>query len=259
MSYNFFLELFLEWLPISSSGHILLLSRTFPSFVQPLSSMQNYFAHALMIPFQVAVLVYFLAPVIFAQKNCAQKIFLIGFHSGLITLITGVGYLAMKRINFFISAFFLLSAGFGITFLLLKGIEKKEFLSKNIYNFSFLDACYLGVSQIAALLPGVSRFAAILAMSSWLGYSRTASIHIVLLTNFCLSVGSIILLIIKVRSENVLLGIDFPPLFFVQSLLFSLLGAGGFIFFYSFFLRKNLFFFIWYEFAVCMISLFFLR
>jgi undecaprenyl-diphosphatase len=250
MSYNFFLELFLEWLPISSSGHIALLSSFFPSLVWPLSSVENYFCHAAMIPFEVLVGIYFLFCQLrgsFSPLRCFLSVIL---HCGAITLVTSVMYIFFHLFNIFHYFSSLpLFIGFLATSVMLMKIQKSHFFQKKVYEFSFFDSVVLGLAQSMAFLPGVSRFVSILFFSFFLGYSRQAGVALVVFTNGCLSLGSLVLCL----SSKTPLALS--PYSSFLAIFCMAMGVAAFFLFYDCFLKKNLYFFIFYEFFVSFLSL----
>ncbi len=163
----FFVQIILESLPISSSGHLSLLKLIYPS-IDTLSFRATLLAH---IP---TLIVLTLA----LGHYCVRWL---KFHSfrriikdmtviGIATFITACGVVLSHLIGSLISFRIPLWYGFCITAYFLFHL-KPAVLSKGERQFlTFKDGIWLGLAQSFALIPGVSRFATVLNAALFMGF-----------------------------------------------------------------------------------------
>ncbi|MDC3024016.1 undecaprenyl-diphosphate phosphatase [Alphaproteobacteria bacterium] len=67
--------------------------------------------------------------------------------------------------------------------ILLELADKKKFYNRTIDNLSIKNAIFIGLFQVLSLLPGMSRSGTIITASRFLGFSRSFSIELALLTS----------------------------------------------------------------------------
>jgi undecaprenyl-diphosphatase len=175
---SFFCELILENLPISSSGHITVLSSLFSVLGGDLSSLLNHFAHVFVIITQGFFFMrYFPKMLPLVTRDTALRLFVHFFFMNIITVFC---YFAKQSIAFISLP---LPFGFFITALFLILIDQIEIGQKNIFSFDWRDALWLGIAQSIAFLPGVSRFGAVLFSSSLRGFGFYDSFFIAIISN----------------------------------------------------------------------------
>lgn len=137
-----------EFLPISSSGHILLFSKILNIEAPPI-----LFDIILHLGTLFAVLIYFRRLIIQNIKNLKLI-----FYVFLSTLTTGILYIFFKsyfEISFEESAY--LPYFFIITSIFLLFFYLKNKRTKTLNSISFFDAIIIGLSQGLAIFPGISR------------------------------------------------------------------------------------------------------
>lgn len=252
---SFFLEIFLEGFPISSSGHIYLLSYLLPNVFTPLNLIENHLTHAL-----------FIFILINTISRAIVNLFRISFFTLLrtginffvISATTLLSYIIFEKLlqnitikmplyqGFFITTFFLII----ITYF-NRGKGKKYYLT------TISENIFLGLFQTLAFLPGVSRFATMLVGSLLCGYNKNDALHIAIISNACISVGSIIYLLYKYKNYPFSLSISYPE--FSILIVTLLIGLFFFLVFSHFFKRNKISIFIYYEFFITVITFFFFK
>ncbi len=163
-----FVQVVLESLPVSSSGHIHLLEQLLD---QKYSKELMYLLH---IPTLCILAIFFGKPLIGYIREYAQNkaaIVKLVFFTVLIDSITALFFIFFARYNPTNYCFLdrLLVIGFIITALLLYSLR---WCTKNSdTSLTIHKAIMLGIAQGCALLPGISRFATVYTTSCWLGLS----------------------------------------------------------------------------------------
>lgn len=159
------LNIFLESLPISSSGHIRLFQQYFKlplvdSKTEHLMHIPNAFIIGAFLLYADALKIVSKSPTDLVYFLCAV---------GLTNVITGLAYLLLKNRNLFP-----LPLGFLISGCLLVSLA----YAPNTLQFSItiVQAILIGCAQSFALLPGISRLAVTCSMGIWLGIAPTMSI-----------------------------------------------------------------------------------
>ena len=163
-----FVQVVLESLPVSSSGHIHLLEQLLD---QKYSKELMYLLH---IPTLLILAVFFCKPLTLYIREYAQNkatIVKLVFFTLLIDSITALFFIFFARYNpmIYYPLDRLLAIGFIITGLLLYSLRWCNQNDDNKLTLS--KAIILGVAQGCALLPGISRFATVYTTSCWLGLS----------------------------------------------------------------------------------------
>lgn len=208
-----FVQLVFEAVPVSSSGHFLLLSLILDSYGSPfrIVDLPKFFDHFLHGGAVLVVLFLFFkdwsrpfvcllsSGGILGKKNvnrmqCLFFIFLkiVGLVI-IINLITVLFYLFYYGfLNDFVldySEEFLL-LGFFITMLSLFSLRLKEGDFRLNDSLNFRKAFVLGVVQSMALFPGLSRFASTYVASRWLNLSARRAFQVSFLIQFPLNIAS---------------------------------------------------------------------
>lgn len=163
-----FVQVVLESLPVSSSGHIHLLEQLLD---QKYSKELMYLLH---IPTLVLLAIFFCKHYMtYIQEYAHNKRALVKlvFFGILIDGITALFFVFFAHYNptFYFSLNRLLFVGFSLTGVLLYSLR---WCKKNNDNqLTVYKGIVLGIMQGCALLPGISRFATVYTTSCWLGFS----------------------------------------------------------------------------------------
>ncbi len=252
---NFLLELLLEMLPISSSGHLLMFSKFIPS-ITPLSFFYLHLSHVLIFFIQIFYVYPFFKILIYRKKWMIIFNLIINFIS--ITIITGIIYLINHFLlkEMFEDYCFPLSSGFLIStfFLVLIYIFNKT-RSRVYYQLSFKESIFFGLWQSIAFLPGVSRLATMLLGANLCKFHRKNALFIAITSNVAISGISLLYLLYYyyfIEKFSVIIS---------QWLLFKLFlslisSALLFIIFLNLFNKNKIIVFILYEFFVFLITYF---
>lgn len=205
-----------EFLPISSSGHLLLVHRLF-------DQAQNWENHVIL---DVAVHVGTLGSVLLYFRNDVKKMF-----SGLKSWTRRDFQSEGAKLNIYIllASLPVIAAGYAVhllqpdLFLLLKimawttllfGIllwvaDRMEARSKTLSDLTIKDALVIGFAQVLALVPGTSRSGITMTAARFLGYSRAESAHFSLLLAIVAIAGAGTLATIELfQSGDIQLGLD---------------------------------------------------
>lgn len=204
-SISFLLELLLEGLPISSSGHLQLLSY-FYCGIQPLSFFYMHLSHVLIFFIQIFYVFPFLNILKFRKQWKLLFYIILNFSS--ITIITIIGYLVKNFIilKLFPNLFFPLPLGFFITMVFLLSIYfSNRSKSRIYYTLSFKESIFLGMLQCVALLSGVSRLATMIFGSQILHFKRRHSLFIAITSNAAISGMSLLYLLYYYCSEGIVI------------------------------------------------------
>jgi undecaprenyl-diphosphatase len=163
------IQVILESLPISSSGHIVLLNAYMKNI-----SITKTIDHVMHIP-TMAVLFAFLVEqwwyLIRDLPNSGAPLYALCLAVVVADSITGLLYGLFKLID---KAKFPLWAGFSITACLLLSLY--ALVPGSTTTISIGHACLVGVIQGLALLPGISRLGATVAVGCWLGLSPVTAL-----------------------------------------------------------------------------------
>lgn len=176
-----------EWLPVSSTGHMILVERLFP--MQAMS--QNFygmFLYVIQFAAILAVIVYFfdrLNP--FSRKKSQQEKketwslwlrVLIGIlPAGVVGILLDSWVeetVVASDFGVYVVAGTLI--GYGILFILLERFRKnRTWRVENVASLSKKDALYIGLFQCLSIVPGTSRSGSTILGGMFLGVSRTAA------------------------------------------------------------------------------------
>ncbi|HOO81724.1 MAG TPA: undecaprenyl-diphosphate phosphatase [Alphaproteobacteria bacterium] len=205
-----------EFLPISSSGHLILVHRIFGD----IESWENRLVLdvAVHVGTLFSVLIYFRKDVIamlcglintlrgnFTHRGARLNLHLIIASlpiiiAGLIVQILQPGWLLLLNV------IALTTLIFGI---LLWIADRKPAEGKTLENLNFKDAFLIGCAQTLALIPGTSRSGITMTAARFLGYSRTESAHFSLLLAIIAITGAGTLASLELyQSGDITLGLD---------------------------------------------------
>ena len=184
-----FIQSMTEFLPISSSGHLLLVSAC---GISHNGLAMDVALHAGTL---LAVLVYFykdiLSMLLFKNVRLIMLLALATIHIVLLGLVAGHMIEHIVRAPIWVAV---CSIIFG---LLLWQTDKKSKAIKTIQNMTFQDAFLIGISQIFALIPGVSRSGITMTMGRYLGLKRTDCAHFSMLLSIPTIMGAIAYIVYK--------------------------------------------------------------
>lgn len=165
-----------EFLPVSSSGHLILVPRLFHWPDQGMAM-----DIALHVGTLFSVLIYFHQDVVELVKSCGDAVKR-NFNSTRVrfALKLGIACVPVFIIGFFCHSYIethfrnvRLIASTAIVFgILLYLADKKNKNDKTIEEMSFKDAFFIGFAQVLALIPGVSRSGITMTMARFLGIRR---------------------------------------------------------------------------------------
>lgn len=171
-----------EWLPVSSTGHLLLFNEFFPL------NQDTAFTHMLVEIIQlaaiVAVVVFFfhrLNP--FSKKKSAEekKGTWILWSKILVAVIPGgVAVVGMKLFDIdLIDDPIIIAAAllvYGVAFIIIERLKKgKNFKIESANDISYKTALGIGLFQVLSIVPGTSRSGSTILGAMLLGVSRTAA------------------------------------------------------------------------------------
>jgi len=205
-------QAFTEFLPVSSSGHLALISDFF-------SSPDLFFFTFLHLASLLAVLIFLrkeIYDLIFHPKK-NKKIW--GYWI-LATIPAALfGYLFSNLIDNTFSSFFSLGVFFIFTGIILSLTKYTSSYSKLNLKNSFL----IGLAQIVALFPGISRSGITISSGLFLGLEREKAIRFSFLLFIPLSIGAFALELFKLKDISSYLNITYLTSFLV-CFVFSLLS-----------------------------------
>lgn len=192
-----FIQIIAESLPISSSGHVILMDRILNLLGCEYDSTHyswivDFLSHG---PTIVIVFLYFFSTwwqLVFAQNFkwsllCKKSIYMTMFKPLLFVLCADVVTFLLWILDLahvsIIQQYFL-PIGFLITAMMLYWSHKIEKKDHKVVSWSLCDAMALGVVQGFSLLPGISRFASTYSAGIFLGYQRSTSFALSFLIQF---------------------------------------------------------------------------
>ncbi len=211
-------QIIIESLPISSSGHLMLLEQWFSQRGQGFNiALPEHFDHLLHAPTVVIVALYFKN----AWWGLVRKLCVVGrtwrakkfsyaalpdSHKRLVRMVvtivamievadcaTAICYFAIKKAikrGVPVQSLPVLVVGFAVTAVMLYATR---FAPKKAVKLSWVGrSLILGLAQGLALLPGISRFACTVAVGQWLGMSRRRALQTSFLLFFPLMLAALV-------------------------------------------------------------------
>ncbi len=175
-------EGFTEWLPISSTGHMLLVDEII-QMDQPEAFLNVFFVVIQLGAILAVVLLYYekLNPFSRRKKPAARnativlwmKIIWACVPAAVFGLLLNDWMDAHLKNPFIISAMLII---YGILFILLENRNRRlDFTIQKTWQISFKTALYIGLFQLLSLIPGTSRSGATILGAMLLGCSRSAA------------------------------------------------------------------------------------
>jgi len=169
-----------EFLPISSSAHLILARDVFGIGIDMASSVELTFDLALHFGTLLAIIIYFWSDL----WNILISGFIKGKDDGklfwyliLATIPAGIVGVLFEDIfdNFFRQQIWLICIALIVMGIIIYIVDKKSKFNKDIKNMRLIDALIIGVSQVFALIPGFSRSGTTITASRVLGMNKTDS------------------------------------------------------------------------------------
>jgi undecaprenyl-diphosphatase len=250
---SFLVELLLEGLPISSSGHLQLMNYFWPS-VKPLPFFYAHLSHVFIFFIQIIYIFPFFKFLIYRKKWRILFHIIINFIS--ITMLTTIGFLAKHLIieKMFPSLVFPLPLGFFISTIFLLSIYFiNRSRSRIYYTLSFRESIFLGLWQCIAFLPGVSRLATMILGAQICKFTRRHALFIAITSNAAISGGSLLYLIYyQYNIEKIIF--TFSSVLILKLILSLVISALLFFLFIYLFNKNKIIVFILYELCIFLIS-----
>lgn len=170
-----------EWLPISSTGHLILLKELLPMNVS--DTFWDLFEVVIQLGAILAVIILFfhkLNPFAPSKSKAEQKgtwnlwfrVIVAVLPSAVLGLLLD-DWLTAKLYNYVTVAITLIL--YGVAFLFLEQGEKKSFRMETVEEIDYKTALLIGAFQVLALIPGTSRSGSTILGAMLLGVSRTAA------------------------------------------------------------------------------------
>ncbi len=205
-------EGFTEWLPISSTGHLILVEEIVNMNVS--EDFMNVFRVVIQLGAILAVVVLYFRrlnpwdrekkePQRRATWHLWFKIIVACLPAAVVGLLLDE-FLDTYLMNPYVVAAMLII--YGILFIVLeKHNEYVDFPIKKVSQISYLNAFYIGLFQLLALIPGTSRSGATILGAMLLGCSRTASAEFTFFLGIPVMFGASLLKVIHY-------GLNFPAI-----------------------------------------------
>lgn len=255
-----------EWLPISSTGHMILLDEFIRLDVSPefmemflvVIQLGAIFAVVLLYWGKIFPLSYQKQSGIYLQQNVLKlwsKILVACIPAGIIGLLFD-NILNAWFYNYQTVTISLII--FGIAFIVIEKVNKnKQARITNLETMSYRDALFVGFFQvIAAVFPGTSRSGATIIGGMMIGLSRVVAAEFTFLLAIPVMLGASVLKLVKFgfnfsTYELLLLGVGMVSAFFVSMIVIRFLM--------SYIKKKDFSFFGWYRIVLgCVIALYFM-
>ena len=197
-----------EFLPISSSGHLIFINELFSwkdinlvlivtAHLGTLFAVINYFWKDCKKYFFFGFLE------IFSKKKTLNfNLFLKLFYSYIPIIIFGA-FLQFYKINYIYHSW--LIACSAIIFSLLLFFSDKNKTKRKINDISFKDAVVIGIFQIFALIPGSSRAGVCITAARFLGFNRICAAKYSMYLSIPTIFGASFLIILDILKENSLI------------------------------------------------------
>ncbi|PIQ92652.1 MAG: undecaprenyl-diphosphatase [Parcubacteria group bacterium CG11_big_fil_rev_8_21_14_0_20_39_14] len=209
-----------EFLPVSSSGHLVLAQKFFGLETPPI-----FFDVMVHVGTLFAIVVYLrkdLMKIILGLKNKEiQKLLALVIVGTLPVVI--VGFLLLDFIEEIFNSFLAVGISFLITAAILTGTVFAKKLEKNLEKMSWLDSIFIGLFQALAILPGVSRSGSTISAGLFRKIDRESAFKF----SFFLAIPAIFgALILQLIQDKIPLDCGFSVGFlgFVFSAIFGLLA-----------------------------------
>ena len=212
-----------EFLPISSSGHLLLASRVFGNGLHPVGL--DIVLHVATL---LAVVLYFLKDlrVICAgvlRGSSSERSYFFALLFGTIPVAL-VGWFLYDVFDVFrgVSVVAVALIVSGLALIVIDYMVRREILTFGRRVPLWRKGFGIGLFQIFALLPGVSRSGATIAAGRLFGLSRREASRFSFLLSIPVICGALLVFLLRTPPDTVFTGLSFFPLFFVALTAFAI-------------------------------------
>lgn len=201
-------EGFTEWLPISSTGHMILVDEII-HLSQP-AAFKNMFLVVIQLGAILAVVVlYFdkLNPFSLKKKPAQTKATLVLWSKIILACMPAaiIGFLVDDILDEYLMNGYVVAATliiYGVLFLVIENRNQyKTFDVQKVGDISYQTALYVGLFQLLALIPGTSRSGATILGAMILGCSRAASAEFSFFLGIPVMFGASLLKVVKYGSN----------------------------------------------------------
>lgn len=171
-----------EWLPVSSTGHLLLFDNVMP--LNQSEAFRNMLVEVIQLGAILSVVIIFfgrLNPFSGKKSGAEKKATWATWLKILIAVIPGgVAVITLKLLDFDLPDNPFLIAGtlfvYGIAFIIIERTRKnKPYKVNSVEELSYTDALLIGTFQVLSIVPGTSRSGSTILGGMLLGVSRTAA------------------------------------------------------------------------------------
>lgn len=188
-----------EFLPISSSGHLVLAQKFFNFQTPPI-----LFDALIHLGTTIAVIIYFwkdLLNILLNLKNKENQKLILFIIIGTIPVVI-VGLLLQDSIERIFNSFFMVGISFLITAAILSATIFVKNPSKNIEKMNWRDALFIGFFQAVAILPGVSRSGSTISSAIFRKIDRQAAFKFSFFIAIPAVLGAVILQIVDLKNQQ---------------------------------------------------------
>ena len=193
-----------EWLPISSTGHIIFIEQLFNFNVS--ENFKDMFDVVIQLGAILAVaVVYFKKLNPFNKGRNKKKMYLtIELWKKIIVACLPAAMLGLlinhwvkeHLLNGFVISMALII--YGILFIMIENSNKnREYSTKSVYSINYQTALFIGFFQVLALIPGTSRSGATIIGAMILGVSRSVSVEFSFFLSIPIMFGASLLKLVK--------------------------------------------------------------
>ncbi len=209
-----------EFLPISSSGHLVLVQKLFDLQTPPI-----FFDVLVHVGTLLAIVVYLrrdLIKIILGLKNKEVQKLIVFVVVGTLPVVV-VGFLLLDFIENIFNSFLTVGISFLITAAILMGTVFVKKTEKSLEGMGWLDSIFIGIFQAIAILPGVSRSGSTISAGLFRKMERNSAFKFSFLLAIPAICGALVLQLIQ---DKIPLDCSFSIglLGFVFSAIFGLLA-----------------------------------
>jgi len=206
-----------EFLPISSSAHLIIARDIFKIGIDMQASIELTFDVALHFGTSLAIIIYFwkdlwkilISGLTKGTKDVDGKIF---WYLIIATIPAGIVGVLFEDVfeSFFRKQIWLIAIALIVMGIIIYLVDKKRKETKDLKTMSIKDAIIIGVGQVFALIPGFSRSGTTITAARFLGLDRTDSAKFSFYLSIPVVLGATLLTLIKdntlvIISENLLI------------------------------------------------------
>ena len=206
-----------EFLPISSSAHLIIARDVFKIGINMASNVELTFDLALHFGTLLAIIIYFwtdlwkilISGLTKGTKESDGKLF---WYLILATIPAGIVGVLFEDIfdSFFRKQIWLIALALIVMGIIIYLVYKKSKSTKNLEQMSAIDALIIGISQVFALIPGFSRSGTTITASRALAINRTDSAKFSFFLSVPVVLGATLFTLIKgntiaIISENLVI------------------------------------------------------